>query len=77
MLVIDRLFEDAEGRPWIVDYKTSSHEGADVERFLSEEQKRYREQLERYATAARAEGAMLGLYFPLLKRWREWARGRG
>jgi ATP-dependent helicase/nuclease subunit A len=77
VLVIDRMFEDAEGRPWIVDYKTSSHEGADVEQFLSEEQKRYREQLERYAAAVRTERAMLGLYFPLLKGWREWSREPG
>src|SRR4029079_13089142 len=32
-LVIDRCFEDTEGRTWIVDYKTSGHEGADVEAF--------------------------------------------
>ena len=71
-LVIDRSFEDAEGRPWIVDYKTSGHEGADVEGFLDEERKRYHEQLERYAAALGKPGARRGLYFPLLKGWREW-----
>ena len=71
-LVIDRLFEDEEGHAWIVDYKTSSHEGADPERFLDEEQLRYREQLERYARAVERPGARRGLYFPLLKGWREW-----
>ncbi|HUP97700.1 MAG TPA: UvrD-helicase domain-containing protein [Usitatibacter sp.] len=71
-LVIDRLFEDAEGRAWIVDYKTSSHEGSDPERFLDEEQLRYREQLERYAVAVAKPAARRGLYFPLLKGWREW-----
>ena len=71
-LVIDRLFEDADGRTWIVDYKTSSHEGADVEGFLREEQERYRAQLERYALAVGRADARRGLYFPLLKGWREW-----
>jgi ATP-dependent exoDNAse (exonuclease V) beta subunit len=71
VLVIDRLFEDLAGA-WIVDYKTSSHEGAEVERFLDAEQERYRVQLERYAAVA-ARGARLGLYFPLLKGWREWS----
>ncbi len=75
-LVIDRMFVDAEGRRWIVDYKTSTHEGADVEAFLSEEQKRYRGQLERYAgVLVKSGGAMLGLYFPLLEGWREWPHG--
>ena len=73
MLVIDRMFEDLTGA-WIVDYKTSTHEGAEVERFLDAEQHRYRAQLERYAAVAvRAGGARLGLYFPLLKGWREWS----
>jgi len=72
-LVIDRLFEDAQGESWIADYKTSAHEGGDLERFLSEEEKRYRPQLERYAAAAlRGRPARLGLYFPLLRGWREW-----
>jgi hypothetical protein len=71
-LVIDRMFEDREGRTWIVDYKTSSHEGADLERFLADEEKRYRDQLERYVAAVRKADARRGLYFPLLKGWREW-----
>ncbi len=71
VLVIDRLFEDLAGA-WIVDYKTSSHEGSDLEGFLAGEQERYREQLERYAAAAGKDKARRGLYFPLLKGWREW-----
>jgi ATP-dependent exoDNAse (exonuclease V) beta subunit len=72
-LVIDRTFTDAEGRRWIVDYKTGVREGADVEAFLEQERERYRAQLERYARAlAQGEAAMLGLYFPLLAGWREW-----
>jgi len=72
MLVVDRLFEDEKGRTWIVDYKTSSHEGAEVERFLDEEQVRYREQLESYAAALGQADARRALYFPLLRGWREW-----
>ena len=70
-LVIDRMFEDLSGA-WIVDYKTGGHEGADPERFLADQEDRYRAQLERYATALGKEGARRGLYFPLLKGWREW-----
>ncbi|MEK6594599.1 MAG: UvrD-helicase domain-containing protein [Pseudomonadota bacterium] len=72
-LVIDRLFRDADGRQWIVDYKTSSHEGGDIAAFLDREQERYAAQLARYADAVgNAQGTMLGLYFPLLAGWREW-----
>ena len=71
-LVIDRMFEDLTGA-WIVDYKTSSHEGADLERFLADQQERYRAQLERYAAVSGKPTARRGLYFPLLKGWREWS----
>ena len=72
-LVIDRIFSDAGGGRWIVDYKTGSHEGADIEAFLDRERERYRAQLERYAAAVGGgRNTMLGLYFPLLAGWREW-----
>ncbi|HUL56992.1 MAG TPA: UvrD-helicase domain-containing protein [Usitatibacter sp.] len=74
-LVIDRLFEDDVGDAWIVDYKTSTHEGANVEAFLDEEKKRYHAQLERYAAATDNARARRGLYFPLLRGWREWTEG--
>jgi ATP-dependent helicase/nuclease subunit A len=75
--VIDRLFVDSDGRQWIVDYKTSSHEGTDIEGFLDRERERYAAQLARYAAvvgrpAGNDRGVMLGLYFPLLGGWREW-----
>lgn len=69
-LVIDRLFRDDAGVQWVVDYKTSSHEGADVEAFLDREGTRYRDQLRRYAQALGGD-RRLGLYFPLLAGWRE------
>ncbi len=71
-LVIDRTFVDADGRRWIVDYKTSSHEGADIEGFLDREQQRYRTQLERYAAQMVEKDKSLGLYFPMLTGWRQW-----
>jgi ATP-dependent exoDNAse (exonuclease V) beta subunit len=102
-VVIDRSFVDADGVRWIIDYKTSGHEGGDVGAFLDNEQVRYRAQLERYARLMQAGGSSrmdllrgvpqedllrgvpqedllrgarrirLGLYFPLLGGWREWA----
>ncbi|MDR2877977.1 MAG: UvrD-helicase domain-containing protein [Chromatiales bacterium] len=74
-IVIDRSFIDAEGVRWIIDYKTGGHEGSGVEAFLDREQMRYREQLENYAALMRARETRpirLGLYFPLLRGWREW-----
>ncbi|QJR09765.1 RecBCD enzyme subunit RecB [Usitatibacter rugosus] len=70
-LVIDRLFT-FEGRPWIVDYKTSSHEGGDLEAFLDSEKERYAGQMARYVPAFRGAPGSLGLYFPLVEGWREW-----
>ncbi len=74
-VVIDRTFIDAGGARWIIDYKTSVHEGADTAAFLDNERERYRGQLERYAALLQAGGTQrirLGLYFPLLGGWREW-----
>jgi ATP-dependent exoDNAse (exonuclease V) beta subunit len=69
---VDRIFRTAEGVRWIVDYKTSSHEGADTEGFLDQQRERYRAQLERYAHALAAGEVTLALYFPVLSGWREW-----
>jgi ATP-dependent exoDNAse (exonuclease V) beta subunit len=74
--VLDRTFVTADGVRWIVDYKTSRHEGGDPDAFLDRERERYRAQLEKYAEllgAMEARPIRLGLYFPLLKGWREWA----
>jgi ATP-dependent exoDNAse (exonuclease V) beta subunit len=72
--IVDRTFRTAEGARWIVDYKTSSHEGADRDEFLDQQRERYRAQLERYARALAAGEVTLGLYFPLLSGWREWSQ---
>jgi hypothetical protein len=68
--VVDRVFTDASGARWVVDFKASSHGGTDLEGFLDSERERYRAQLDQYAAAL--GGARRGLYFPLLKGWREW-----
>jgi ATP-dependent exoDNAse (exonuclease V) beta subunit len=77
-LRIDRTFVDAQGTRWIIDFKTSLHEGGDVETFLDSEKQRYRRQMERYA-AAMAEidhrPLRVGLYFPLLQAFRDWSPG--
>jgi len=67
---IDRYFEDAAGKKWVVDYKTSAHEGAGLEGFLDAQRERYAAQLDAYAEALGGVGR--GLYFPLQKGWREW-----
>jgi ATP-dependent helicase/nuclease subunit A len=75
-IVIDRTFVDESGVRWIIDYKTSAHQGGDLETFLDSEKERYREQLEHYARlmVQRDDRPIrLGLYFPLLAEWREWA----
>ena len=66
---IDRYFEDGNGTRWVVDYKTGEHRGG-IEQYLDEQQKRYAGQLNDYAEAL--GGARRGLYFPLLRGWREW-----
>ncbi|HKU88571.1 MAG TPA: PD-(D/E)XK nuclease family protein, partial [Steroidobacteraceae bacterium] len=72
--IIDRTFVDAHGVRWVVDFKTSPHEGGNLEAFLDEEARRYEGQLRRYAHLARELGretVRAGLYYPLLSAWRE------
>jgi len=72
--VIDRTFVAADGTRWVVDFKTSPHEGGDLQAFLDSEALRYQAQLQRYAHLARelgSEPVRAGLYFPLLAAWRE------
>ena len=72
-IVLDRSFIDA-GVRWIIDYKTSQHQGSGVEQFLDREVERYRAQLHRYGRLVQKLGpepVRLGLYFPLMRAWRE------
>jgi ATP-dependent helicase/nuclease subunit A len=75
-VVFDRSFIDEHGVRWVIDYKTSQHRGGGLEEFLDREVVRYRAQLQRYALLAQRLGpepVRLGLYFPLMRAWREWA----
>ena len=45
--IVDRTFID-EGVRWIIDFKTSVHEGSNLEQFFAEEKTRYQNQLEQY-----------------------------
>ena len=73
-LIIDRTFV-AEGTRWIVDYKTSTHEGANLDGFIRSEVERYQGQLQRYAAAMRQvdkRPIKVALYFPLPARFESW-----
>jgi len=74
--VLDRSFVDEKGVRWIVDYKTGTHEGGDMDAFLNAEMERYRTQLEDYGRLMEQwdEGrypVRMGLYFPMLDAWKE------
>jgi len=73
-VAIDRTFVE-NGVRWVVDYKSSSHEGGSLDDFLANERERYAGQLERYAAILRAGGEALeirkGLYYPALGAWIE------
>jgi len=69
---LDRTFVE-DGVRWIIDYKTSSHAGGDLESFLDSEADRYREQLRRYRDAlalSEPRPIKTALYFPLLDCFR-------
>jgi len=75
-VVFDRSFVDEDGVRWVIDYKTSQHAGGGLEEFLEREVERYRPQLQRYAMLAKKLGpepVRVGLYFPLMRAWREWS----
>ena len=73
-VVLDRIRVDEHGVHWIIDYKTSTHEGGNLQGFLNAEVERYKPQLEKYASIY---GAFAGtrprcaLYFPLLQEFVE------
>ena len=73
-IVLDRVRIDDDGTHWIIDYKTSSHEGGNLAGFLQVETDRYRPQLQRYASVYgewAGESAKCALYFPLLRSFVE------
>jgi len=72
--VIDRTFVGGDGTRWIIDYKTSSHEGSNIDGFLASEEERYRPQLRRYRDVLAqldSHPVRTALYFPLLQVFHE------
>jgi ATP-dependent exoDNAse (exonuclease V) beta subunit len=71
-VILDRVRVDDDGVHWIVDYKTSTHEGGRLESFLQAEVDRYTPQLAKYEELYRnftnAE-VRCALYFPLLQKF--------
>jgi ATP-dependent helicase/nuclease subunit A len=73
-VIIDRWLIERDGTRWVVDYKTSRHEGGDLQAFLASEEQRHGPQLQRYAAlvqAAEPGEVRAALYFPLLGEFRE------
>lgn len=73
--IIDRTYIDSEGIRWIIDFKTSGHEGSDMDNFLTNEKARYKDQLENYARLIRCtepNPIKLALYFVMLDKWITW-----
>ncbi len=70
--VIDRTFVD-NGVRWVIDYKTSVHEGGSLDEFLENERKRYAPQLERYAELVGSGETVVkkGIYYPALGAFME------
>ena len=73
-IVVDRVRIDDNGDHWIVDYKTSTHEGGNLAGFIAAEVTRYTPQLRKYAAIYRAYTGTeprCALYFPLLQEFVE------
>ena len=73
-VIVDRSFVDRDGTRWVIDFKTSRHEGGGLEEFLQREMERYAGQLRKYVELARGLGSnpvRAALYFPLLGELRE------
>ncbi len=73
-VILDRVRIDEHGDHWIIDYKTSSHEGGNLQGFLNAEVERYTAQLQKYAAiygAWSGKQARCALYFPLLREFVE------
>jgi len=73
-VILDRVRIDEDDTHWIIDYKTSSHEGGNLAGFLQVEADRYKSQLARYASIYEnwsGANVKCALYFPLLQSFVE------
>ncbi len=73
---LDRTFIDNDGVRWIVDYKTTTTQSSDLEKFVDiQVQERHRDQLNKYGelmSQVESRPIKLAVYFPLLKQLRIW-----
>lgn len=75
-LIIDRTFIDENNVRWIIDYKTATCPPAEISAFLLKQQQKHQLQMMNYLQAMQQieqRPIRLGLYFPLLPAWHEWA----
>ncbi len=73
-VILDRVRIAEDNTHWIIDYKTSSHEGGNLAGFLQVEADRYKAQLARYAAIYNnwsGANVKCALYFPLLQSFVE------
>ncbi len=73
-VILDRVLIAEDDTHWIIDYKTSSHEGGNLAGFLQAEADRYQVQLARYASIYKnwsGADVKCALYFPLLQSFVE------
>jgi ATP-dependent exoDNAse (exonuclease V) beta subunit len=76
--VIDRTFMAPGGVRWVVDYKTSSHEGSERAQFVQKKIEFYRGQLDDYAVllapllGCETSAIRRALYFPMLGHIERW-----
>lgn len=69
--IIDRTFVDEDDVRWIIDFKSSHHEGGDVDAFYASEKERYAGQLAVYAHLMRAldgRPTRCALYLPRMQK---------
>ena len=66
---IDRTFVDDKNIRWIIDYKISPHEGANLQKFFEDEKNRHRRQMKRYENLLKLfdkeRQIKMMLYYPL------------
>jgi hypothetical protein len=71
-VILDRIRIDEQGVHWLIDYKTSTHEGGNLQSFLDAEITRYTPQLQKYrqlySEYSNAD-VRCALYFPLLQEF--------
>jgi ATP-dependent helicase/nuclease subunit A len=74
-LRIDRLFID-KGALWVVDYKSSYHDGGNLSAFIDNEVERYRMQVNNYGKVLSKTSNLpinLCIYFTMHDEFRSWS----